>query len=89
MYRAFSILYYLILFVLLSKKNQNLTLCDTRMNHMRDTGYTLEIYDKVRHDSMKIIKEKACMKKKSLFTKEHNNNKKCNSKFMASLNFFV
>ena len=45
------------------------------MNHMRDTGYTLEVYDKVRQDPMEIIKRESRMKKeKSLFTKEHNNN---------------
>jgi len=49
MFRAFSILYCLILFVLLSKK-RNLSLCCIRMNHMRDSGYTLEVYDKVRQD---------------------------------------
>lgn len=70
MYRAFSILYYLILFVLLSK----FSFCGTCMNHMRDTGCTLLVYYKVRHDPMEIMKRESHMKKeKSLFTKEHNN----------------
>lgn len=56
----------------------------------RDTGYTLVVYDKVRQDPMEIIKMgKPYEKGKIIIYKGTQQYKKCNSKFMASLNFFV